>query len=170
MLRHEQQTVRKALAADLNHSAGPKEKVEMQENGAPRGQKTAARAGEVEEQATHARPRAQKTPPPGGRPGNLAEPGPQRSDRSRRRFSGDGLPQLGLPVLAGALGEQVDSSALRFLTASALEAKRKLEEEGCEEGEEFRTLLLLPPERETPETQRRLDELCQLLYPPESFS
>ena len=46
MLRHEQQTVRMALAAALHHSAGPKEKVEMQQNGAPRGQKTAARAGE----------------------------------------------------------------------------------------------------------------------------
>ena len=47
MLRHEQQTVRMALAAALHHSAGPKEKVEMQQNGAPRGQKIAARAGEV---------------------------------------------------------------------------------------------------------------------------
>ena len=129
MLRHEQQTVRMALAAALHHSAGPKEKVEMQQNGAPRGQKTAARAGEVEEQVTHAGIRAQKTPPPRVRPGILAEPGPQRSDRSRRRFSGDCLPTLGLPVLTGALGEQVDSSALRFLTASALEAERKLEEE-----------------------------------------
>ena len=43
MLRHEQQTVRMALAAALHHCAGPKEKVEMQQNGAPRGQKTAAR-------------------------------------------------------------------------------------------------------------------------------
>ena len=56
MLRHEQQTVRMALAAALHHSAGPKEKVEMQQNGAPRGQKTAARAREVEEQATHSLP------------------------------------------------------------------------------------------------------------------
>ena len=75
------------------------------------------------------RPRAQETPPPGARPGILAEPGPQRSDRSRRHFSGDCLPTLGLPVLAGALGEQVDSSTLRLLTAAALKAKRKLEEE-----------------------------------------
>ena len=52
MLRHEQQTVRMALAA-LHHSVGPLEKVEMQQNGAPRGQKTAARAREVEEQVTH---------------------------------------------------------------------------------------------------------------------
>ena len=37
---------------------------------------------------------------------------------------------LGLPVLAGASGEAVDSSALSFLTAQALESKRKEEEEG----------------------------------------
>ena len=54
MLRHEQQTVRMALAAALHHSAGPKEKVEMQQNGAPRGQKTAARAGEEVEYEKHA--------------------------------------------------------------------------------------------------------------------
>ena len=117
-----------ALAAALQHSAGPKVKVQMQQNGAPREQKTAARAVEVEEQVAHGL-RAQKTPPPGARPGILAEPRAQRSDRSRRHFSGDRLPTLGLPVLAGALGEQVASSALRFLTASALESKRKLEEE-----------------------------------------
>ena len=62
MLRHEQQTVRMALAAALHHSAGPKEKVEMQQNGAPRGQKIAARAGEEVEHATHYGPRAQETP------------------------------------------------------------------------------------------------------------
>ena len=123
MLRHGQQTVRMALAAALHHSDGPKEKVEIQQNGAPRGQKTAARAGEEVD------PREQETPPPGARPGILAEPQPQRSDRSRRHFSGDCLPTLGLPVVAGALGEQVDYSTLRFLTAAALKAKRKLEEE-----------------------------------------
>ena len=37
MLRHEQQTVRMALAAALHHSAGLKEKVEMQQNGASTG-------------------------------------------------------------------------------------------------------------------------------------
>ena len=66
-------------------------------------------------------------------PGILAEPGPQRSDRSRRKSSGDTHTTLGLPVLAGALGEVVDSSALRFLTAHVLEVKRKDEEPGEEE-------------------------------------
>ena len=119
MLRHEQQTVRMALAAALHHSAGPKEKVEMQQNGAPRGQKTAARAREEVEHATHYGPRAQETPPPGARPGILAEPGPQRSDRSGRHSSGDNLPTLALPVLAGSASEAVDASSLLYLSAAA---------------------------------------------------
>ena len=73
---------RQSASAALHHSAGPMEKVEMQQNGALRGLKNAARAGEVEEQVTHAGLRAQKTPPPGARPGILAEPGPQRTDRT----------------------------------------------------------------------------------------
>ena len=105
MLRHEQQTVRMALAAALHHSAGPKEKVEMQQNGAPRGQKTAARAGEEVEYEKHAGPRAQKTPPPGERPGLLAEPGPQRSDRTVRRSSGE-TPLLVVASLAAAAGRR----------------------------------------------------------------
>ena len=65
----------------------------------------------------------------GVRPGILPEPGLQRSDRTVRRFAGAALPTPGLPVLAGALGEAVDTSALRFLAAAALEDLRKLEEE-----------------------------------------
>ena len=141
MLRHEQQTVRMALAAALHHSAGPKEKVEMQQNGALRGLKNAARAREVEEQVTHASPRAQKTPPPGARPGILAEPGPQRSDRSGRHFSGDTHPTLGLPVLAGESGEVIDDSTLAFLTRAVLEEKRKSEEEEKESKEEMLDVL-----------------------------
>ena len=67
--------------------------------------------------------------PQGGRLGTLAEPGPQRSDRSWRHSSGDALPTLSLSVLAGASGEAVDSAALRYLTANALQAKRKEEAE-----------------------------------------
>ena len=119
MLWHEQQTARMALAAALHHSAGPAEKVEMQQNGAPRGLMTAARVGEVEEQVTHAGLRAQKAPPSGVRLGILAEPRPQRSDRSRRHFSRDSLPTLATPSLAGSTGEAADSSSLRFLTAAA---------------------------------------------------
>ena len=84
----------------------------------------------------HDAPRRQTPPHPEVRPGILAEPGPQRSDRSLRRSSGDGSPTLGLPVLAGASGESVDSSALSLLTAHTLEAKRKEEEEVQQEKEE----------------------------------
>ena len=131
MLRHEQQTVRMALAAALHHSAGPKEKVEMQQNGAPRGQKTAAKAREVEEQAAHDDLRAQTAPPPGVRPGSLAEPGPQRSDRSLRRSSGQ-TPLLGVPSLADAPAEAIDGRTLRYLLKANL-ARKKYEEEEEEE-------------------------------------
>ena len=43
------------------------------------------------------------------------------------------MPSLSLPVLADRAAEVVDSSSLRFLTASALEARRKEEEEEEEE-------------------------------------
>ena len=131
MLRDEQQTVRMALAAALHHSAGPKEKVEMQQYGAPRGQKTAARAGEEVEHATHYGPRAQETPPPGVRPGSLAEPGPQRSDRSLRRSSGQ-TPLLGVPSLADAPAEAIDGRTLRYLLKANI-ARKKFEEEEEEE-------------------------------------
>ena len=44
---------------------------------------------------------------------------------SLRHSSGDGLPTLALPSLAGSAGEAVDGAALSFLTAQALEPKRK---------------------------------------------
>ena len=86
------------------------------------------RAREVETHETHEAPRGQKEPPLGARPGVQAEPGPQRSDRTVRRSSGGGLPTLGLPVLAGASGEVVDSSSLRFLVQRMLEELKNVEE------------------------------------------
>ena len=77
------------------------------------------------EHATHSDPRAQKTPPPGERPGILAEPGPQRSDRSLRRS----LPALALSSLAGSAGEEMDISTLAFLTRSVLKTREEEEEE-----------------------------------------
>ena len=114
MLRHEQVTVRMALAAALHHSAGPKEKkVELQQYAALRGQKT-----EVHEK--NDAPRRQNAPHPGERPSSLFDPG----------AAGDNLPTLALPSLAGSAGEVVDSSSphCRFLQA----------EEGGGGGEEER--------------------------------
>ena len=82
----------------------------------------------MEAYETHSALRGPKQPPPGVRPGSLVDPGPQRSDRSQRRSAGNSLPTLALPVLAGSAGEVVDYSSLRFLTASALEARREEEE------------------------------------------
>ena len=100
----------------------------MEQDQALRGQtKASVREGEVHEKDDASR--SQSTPHPGERPGLPPEPGPQRSDRTVRRSSGDNLPTLALPVLAGSAGEVVDSSSLRFLTASALKARREEEEE-----------------------------------------
>ena len=66
MLRHEQQTVRVALAAALHHSAGPKEKkVELQQYAALRGHNTGGRAREGEVHEKNDAPRRQNAPHPG---------------------------------------------------------------------------------------------------------
>ena len=61
-------------------------------------------------------------------------------------------PTLAVPCLAGRAVELVDSSALRFLTASAVEAKRKEEEEEvlAQKRHEPHSLLAVPRERRTP--------------------
>ena len=83
------------LATALHHSAQrPKKVVEV--------------LREVEEHETNDALRRQKALPPGARPGILAELEPQRSDRSLRRSSGDCLPRLATPSLAGAAGEAAD--------------------------------------------------------------
>ena len=107
-LRHERMTVAMTLAEMSHHTA-------------PRGPKM-ARVGEEVEYEKHAGIRAQKTPPPGERPGILAEPGPQRSDRTVRRSSGE-TPLLAVPVLAG--GDGVDGTALSFLVRRAVEDRRR---------------------------------------------
>ena len=78
---------------------------------------------------SHTGLQSQKIPPPGVRPGSLAEPGPQRSDRTVRHSSREVHPDLGLPVLAGASGEAVDASALSWLTDRALNEQRWAEDE-----------------------------------------
>ena len=156
--RHEQQTVRMALAAATHHSA--------QQNSAPRGPKTGARAREEVEYEKHAGLRAQKTPPPGERPGILAEPGPQRSDRTVRRSSGE-TPLL-VALLADASADGVDAATLSFHTASALEARRKEEEERRkrEEQEELNSLRAVPPERRTVQQVKRISDILLHRCPP----
>ena len=79
--RHEQQTVRMALAAVSFHSA--------QQNTAPHKPKTGARGREVEGQVTHAGLRAQETPPLGAaghpRGARAAEKSPQPAALPRGR-------------------------------------------------------------------------------------
>ena len=102
-LRHERMTVAMALAEKLHHSAYrthlPK-KEEVEQDQALRGQtKASAREGEVHEKDDASR--SQSTPHPGERPGLPPEPGPQRSDRTVRRSSGE-TPLLVVASLAAA--------------------------------------------------------------------
>ena len=101
--RHEAQSVRAAVATVLHHSCD----VGRETYNVLRHQKMATAREEVVD-VTHSGLRAQKTPPPGARPGCLADPEPQRSDRSLRRFAGDALPTLALPSLAGSAAGAVD--------------------------------------------------------------
>ena len=110
--RHERMTVAMALAEATHHAA-------------PRRQTPVSAIREEVEHATHSGPRAQKTPPPGERPGILAEPGPERSDRSLRRSAGESLPTLALSSLAGSAGEEMDVFTLSFLTRSILKMRRE---------------------------------------------
>ena len=89
-----------------------------------RGQKL-AKVGEEVVHDAHDALRGQKTPPPGVRPGSLSNQGPQRSDRTVRRSSGE-VPLLAVPVLAG--GDGVDGTALSFLVRAVEDRKREEEE------------------------------------------
>ena len=110
-LRHERMTGAMTLAEKLHHTS--------------RGQKL-AKVGEEVVHDAHDALRGQKTPPPGVRPGSLSDPGPQRSDRTVRRSSGE-VPLLAVPVLAG--GDGVDGIALSFLVRRAVEDRKREKEE-----------------------------------------
>ena len=77
-------------------------------------------------QDAHDALRGQKTPPPGVRPGSLSDLGPQRSDRTVRRSSGE-VPLLAVPVLAG--GDGVDGTVVSFLVRRAVEDGKREKEE-----------------------------------------
>ena len=171
-LRHEQQTVRMVLATVTHHSF----QVGTAHDGL-RAQKTVTSTREVEERVPHAGLRAQTAPPPGVRPGLPLEPGPQRSDRTVRHSSGDSLPQLAMPSLAGAAGEAVDSATLAFLLSQSLAAKeheeqKKREEEARKAHAEWRRrrkklkaefLALLDLPSRTPTQHGRMLELADLV-------
>ena len=106
---------------------------EAAHHSAPRRLKTATAISEVEEQASHDGLGAQTAPPPGARPGILAEPGPQRSDRSLRHSSGR-APSLALVSLAG--GDATDDVTVTFLLSAALSEKKEKEEEERRKREE----------------------------------
>ena len=99
--RHEAMSVRLALATALHHSA---QRVEV-----PR---------EVEEHETNVGLRAQMPPPLGCAAGCSERAGAAAEVGAR-----------GLPALADAAGDAVDSATLRFLTAAALKLRQMEEEE-----------------------------------------
>ena len=96
---------------------------------------------------THIAPRSQNTPHLGARPGIRAEPGPQRSDRSLRRSSGN---TLGAPSLADASAEAIDGRTLRFLLKKSL-ARKKEEDEERRKVEEKEKLKAVKEEEEHPD-------------------
>ena len=157
--RHEQQSIRMALGAAAHHSA--------QQYAALRGPKTGTRAREGEVHEMYDAPRRQNAPHPRERPGSLVDPGPQRSDRTVRRSSGQ-VPLLVVALLADASADGVDAATLSFLTASALEARRKEEEEWrkLEEQEELNSLRAVPPQRRTAQQVKRITEILLHRGPP----
>ena len=102
--------------------------------------------------------RGPKTPPPGVRPGSLAEPAPQRSDRSLRRSSGE-TPLLGVPSLADPLAEASDGRKMRFLLTKPLALKEEEDEESRKQEEQEELNSLSAMERRTPQQNRRLADL-----------
>ena len=115
-------TVAMALAEQLHHS------VKIVERDDVLRRQTTRASAEEEVHELYDGLGAQKRPPLGVRPGILAEPRQQRSDRSLRRSSQE-TPLLGVPSLADASDEAVDGHTLRCL----LEKNLSLKEEEAEE-------------------------------------
>ena len=74
----------------------------------------------------------------GARPGVLKDPEPQQLD-AVLAYRAAGEPSVATPLLAAPAAEGIDSSSLRFLTASALEARTREEEEKKEEVKKARS-------------------------------
>ena len=122
MLRHEQQSIRMALATVMHHSI----KVHT-ENGAPRSQTTATRAREGEVHEQHDGPRAQKRPLPGTRPAPPSEVTEPQGAAATGGYVAAGAPLLAVSSLRGADG--VDDTAVKFLLRAELKMKEEEEEE-----------------------------------------
>ena len=112
MLRHEQQSIRMALATVMHHSF----KVHI-EYGAPRSETTATRAREGEVREQHYGLRAQERPLPGTRPAPLLEVLPQVGAQRRTVDQiGDAVPGLtALDVPVPQMVENVTDTLLRIL-------------------------------------------------------
>ena len=142
MLRHEQQSIRMALATVMHHSF----KVHT-ENGAPRSQTTATRAREGEVHEHHDRPRAQNRPLPVTRPEPLAEVSEPQGPAATVGYVAARPPLIwwGPKLLADSSAEAIDGRTLRYLLKE--NSARKKDEE--EEEERSRT------QQETSQLQQR---------------
>ena len=130
--RHEKQSIAAALAAATHHSA--------QQNGAPRGQRTATRAREEAGSETHYAPREPKTLPPGTRPAPPAEVAGPLGPSATVGDVAAGAPLLAVSSVRGADG--VDDTAVKFLLRAELLKEEEKERKAEEEKHERRMLAL----------------------------
>ena len=132
LLRHERMTVAMALAEQLHHSVNRVERDEAL-------WRQTTRASEVEEvHELYDCLQAQKRPPLRARPGILAEPGPQQSDRTVRRSAGPPDPR---PALSGGNGWGVGGpSTVGALSSSNSNCPMDVVEEKEEKVKEERRL------------------------------
>ena len=139
--RHGRQSIAMALAAALHHTPplcwSEEEKCGVAAGRRSTGTEHRHQGQEVEHEQYHA-PREQKPPPPGERPGLLAELGPQKSDRTAQRSSGV-TPLVVVPSLAG--GDGIDSTTISFLVRVALKQKEEKEKEEREKAKKAKRTL-----------------------------
>ena len=136
-LRHEELSVKMALATALHHSAQP---------GGP----VVEEPEEEVEFEEHAGLRAQNTPPPGSRPGVLTDPGPPWVEAVTVGYVAAGAPSL--VVAPVAAHDELDNATVQFLLQQSLLARAQ-EEEEARELEEVQLL-----EEKVKEKERRIVE------------
>ena len=136
-LRHEELSVKMALARALHHSAQP---------GGP----VVEEPEEEVEFEEHAGLRAQNTPPPGSRPGVLKDPGPPWVEAVTVGYVAAGAPSL--VVASVAAHDGLDDATVQFLLQQSLLAVAA-EEEEAREREEVKVL-----QEKVKEKERRIVE------------